>query len=722
MSVDIGRQSGDNVTQADDLKFAIGALELRRACDPGQSPETMLDRILEILRAPVPFDIATFSEYAIEPTVTQTSKPVLVLGRYAVDDGKRFNWPARWLKVPSTMMEWIDGTELAVPDINAFFRENPSFRTLRNNPVTREYLNRGARSFVVAVLKENGGTVVSLTLARKRGEPFTSEDQRTLDKLLVSDTLRLVRAAYQAQAALFHQEIRDLFAQRAGPLEIAQSAVKRLCEHFRWDYAAIFRLAHARERFELVQQYNATDKKLLVREDYTQPIGAGVLGRVYKTGMPVRVENTQGRDKHGYIQLAPDAHSCLCYPILVDRSVEWILDFESSEEGAFQHPDVAVLAELIKEAQKTVALWFEMRLNKALIENVEQGVIVVDRANRITRLNSLANQLLGVLPDKESRISPIPAGVRGMSTGSVRGEDLSRFGADEEAKAILASGHVAEKPLRLRGADGLERHVVASSREAEDAFNRRIWRLTDPKGWDWVTALEYMRTTVQGVAQQTRGPLLLANALVAKARGLAEDNPDLQNLLSKARASLCKTDITYERLVDGLEVERTPVGNPVAVDVKAAIDRFVADLPLYDSNSIAVTQTDSVPAAYADPDRVRFVIHSTLGYMLAIRLPSSKVSVEVDGGRRHVSVKLSTSIRGAAGIAVLPADADRLTRARTDAQQATVHALSAVRRMIECNGGTLKASQRADTLTIAFTLPVPSVAKYRMREKGTSNA
>jgi putative methionine-R-sulfoxide reductase with GAF domain len=516
--LDIAHQKEDSLKEADRLKFAIGSLELHRACDPAESPEAMLDRVIHILRGFVPFDIATFAEYATDRSAKSAADHVLVLGRYAVDDGKRFNWPARWLKVPSGILDWISGKELSVPNIDAFFQLGPAFDALRTNPVTQEYLTRNARSFVVSVLKKNGKPVVSLTLARKGGEPFTGEHQRILENLKLDNTLGLVYTAYKSESAVFHQEIRDLFSQHLQPHVVAKVAVRRLCQHFRWDYAAIFRLAHARGRFELVQQHNASTKRLLVTEGYTQAFDAGVLGRVLKSGRPIRVEDTSEGRKHGYIQIAPDARSCLCYPIVLDNETEWILDCESSEVGAFQYPDELELGALIREAQNTIALWFETRLNRALIENVEQGVIVVNQANRITRLNALASQLLGASPSRSVGAASAGKNIVDGSDSCVWGKDLKAFGADEEAKAVLASGHVAEKPLRLRGADGVERYGVASSRDAEDAFNRRIWRLTDPKGWDWVTALEYMRVTVQGVAQQTRGPLLLANALVAKAR------------------------------------------------------------------------------------------------------------------------------------------------------------------------------------------------------------
>lgn len=706
----------------DPLRLAQGALELRRACDPGKSGKAMLDGVLAVLRNFIAFDIATFAEYAADSPRHGRTPSLLVRGRYAVDDGTPFPWPTRWLRTPADIMDWTEEKDVAGSDIEAFFRVSPSFRALRKNPVVATYLARGVRGFIVVVHRENGQPVSSLTLARKSETPFGAEDQQTLSALGLADVLRLVQSAYNAEAAAFHREICDLFAQNARPDMVSRITVEKLCARFQWDYVAIFRVAHARSRFELVEQHNATDKELLVREGYTQPYGEGILGRVLKTGLPLRVEDVSKRSRHGYVQIARDARSCMCYPIALDGCVEWILDCESSEVGAFQHPDEIELGVLVREAQKTIALWFETRLNRALLENIDQGVIVVDQANRIMRLNSLAAEMLGTSMNDRAIKTNDADRSRRQSASSVQGMSLGKFGADEDAKAVLETGHVAAIPLRLRGADGLERNIVVSSRNAESAFNRRIWRLTDPKMWDWVTALEYMRTTVQGVAQQTRGPLLLANALVSRAYGHVEDNPDLRALLAKARASLVKTDITYERLVDGLEVERRPLGTPVAVDVKTALHSFLHDLPEEDRKGMAVTNGQDVPAAWIDPDRLRFVLHSTVGYLLATRLPKTTVSLQLSGGPRHVSIELATSVHCSDDIASRGTVMDPVAAARADAQDATAHALSTVRKVVESNGGKLKVTRPAGNLVIRLTLPAPSQARQRPGRKAAAHA
>ncbi|TDN70125.1 hypothetical protein B0G77_3575 [Paraburkholderia sp. BL10I2N1] len=120
----------------------------------------MLGGILRIVRHFVPFDIATCAEYATEPSASGSDNPVLVRGRYAVDNDGRFYWPARWLRIPRVMMDWINGKELAVPDVDAFLRAHPSFRSLRSNPVVQTYLARNVErhAYQVAYLTVRGSS------------------------------------------------------------------------------------------------------------------------------------------------------------------------------------------------------------------------------------------------------------------------------------------------------------------------------------------------------------------------------------------------------------------------------------------------------------------------------------------------------------------------------------------------------------------------------------
>lgn len=706
----------------DQVKLSVGALNLRRACEPTKPIENMLDGFLNVIQEFIRFDIATYAEYVIDPTASPKNDPVLVLGRYAVDNGQHFHWPDRWIRIPTPMYEWVSGEESTISDIDTFFDIDSSFDMLRSHPVVKEYLGRGAKSFVVVPLKEEGQTVSVLTLVRKGGSRFASEDEIALRELHVQEALRLVRFAYQARTSAFYQEMRDLFAQQVGPLEAAHVAVKRLCEHYRWDYVAIYRLDRSGGVFQLLDQHNASDKKLAPRDsNYAQPLNAGVLGLVLKTGRPVGVQDTHKGQRHGYLQISDDARSCLCFPITLENEVEWILDCESSEVGAFQYPDEQELGSLVKEVQKSMALWFETGLSRELLENVGQGVVVVDQTNRIIRLNTVAAEMLGA--SKSSTAVPNEeADDQDFSTEwTVRYKELSKFGSDRKARAVLMRNEVSETSILLRGENGRVRRLAVSSVQTRGMFGRRIWRLTDTTNWNWVTGLEYMRATVQSVAQQTRGSLLLADLLLAKARDLSDGNATVQGLLSKIRSNLSKAEITYERLAADREAKRTTAPTPSALDLMNFVERFKNELPSIEKEALNDNHKNDSFLAWADANHIRFSVHSSLGFLLAIRRPSSRILIRITGGAGKVTLHMEAEVRSANDLIDYSGEKDKLVLAKAEALEASTHAMSTVRAAVEANHGKLNIGQKGSKLKIEIVLPALESVIQPSQPEGASH-
>jgi hypothetical protein len=182
------------------------------------------------------------------------------------------------------------------------------------------------------------------------------------------------------------------------------------------------------------------------------------------------------------------------------HEVEWILDCESTQVDGFSQPDEDAIVALVKEIERTIRLWFESRLSNSLLNRVDQGVVVVNEHQHIERLNIAARQLLG--------------------GGPLVGRPLAGFAATDAGRQVLAfpSGLPASGlEITMRSTGGREYRVLASAREPEDAFNRRIWLFRDLAERQWIADLDHVRETVQDVAAQTRGPLLLANALVGQA-------------------------------------------------------------------------------------------------------------------------------------------------------------------------------------------------------------
>ena len=349
------------------------------------------------------------------------------------------------------------------------------------------------------------------------------------------------------------------------PRAIARELVELIGRGFGWEYVAIFRVARVREQFEVVAQYDATGGKLSVRDDYTQPLDCGMLGHTRRERKALRAPDVRPprprpkgwRPPYDYIRSNRAQASAMCVPVCLDGKVEWVLDCESTLVNSFLQPDEDAIVALVRDIERTIRLWFESRLNKALLDWVDQGVVVVDERQRIERLNDAAARILG-------------------DTAS-RGGKLADFAADQETRRLLdePSGLPGEgMRLALRQANGQTRIVQASARAPEDTFSRRIWLLNEIAQERWGVVLDEMRQTVQAVAAQTRGPLLLCGALLRQAQR-AVDNGDVQSLasgiLERAARTLAKTDITYERLASSLEAINEPQRESPARAVEPAV-------------------------------------------------------------------------------------------------------------------------------------------------------
>lgn len=286
------------------LQLATVSLRLIRACTLDCTADQMLNAVLNILRELLPFDIATYAEYAShKPGGIGIATPgALVRGRFAIDGTDKFQWPTRWLDAPAELMAWLEADTRAVADIDVFFDEQPALQVLRSSEVVQTYLQRGARSFLVAVNKEGSSVASSLTLARRNGEPFGPKEEYVLDAIGASQIIRLVQDAYKREITTFHQEVRDLFAPCADPAAVAKIIVQRLCEVFNWDYVAIFRIARTKSCFELVAQCNNTNQNLLIKENYTQDINTGILKEIINSKCAIRINDVREKNRHNYIR------------------------------------------------------------------------------------------------------------------------------------------------------------------------------------------------------------------------------------------------------------------------------------------------------------------------------------------------------------------------------------------------------------------------------------
>ncbi|UVC12307.1 hypothetical protein IHQ71_29205 (plasmid) [Rhizobium sp. TH2] len=670
------------------------SVEMLDACGPGVEPESMLRSVIAILQRQIPFDLVSFAEYYHGDEATTGT--TLVRGRFAMDSGVEFQWPARWVDVPEGLARWAEGEVRWVADSEKFYEENPHAEVMRNNIVTREYEARRATSYLVAPLFDGNRVKAVLTLARRRDNsygPFGQADQIKLDALSLESVLRRVQDAFEARTQVIAQELVGLFTPDAQPTELARQLVKKLSRGFGWEYVGLFRVNRARNMFEVVAEYDSHGE-LSFTTNYEQPLTAGMLGRTLDKGHALYVADvTQEPTPHDYIRVSDYHKSTLTFPIKIglraDAEIEWILDLESSQFNAFPRPDQEVLRQVILEIERAVALWFEARLAAALLNVVEQGVVVLGGSTRIERANVAALKLLG-LPKEH------------IFSRSDKRTDFKRYAADRTTREFLAGDQVSSvgMHLRLKGADGIIRTALAVASYRDEAFHRRVLLLADVEQAEWIGALKYMETAVRTVAAQAHGRLLLTGALLASAQKKlsAEDSSSARGLIDRASRNLSRADLPFERIASVFDVVSAPKRRNGFLDLAAELRRFWSLLPDDEVEHIELGfEPDKMLVVRGDPERLAFAFRSLLGHLLAVGTAESplRVSLEEVGSKAFVKIVLTTqnSASIVSALSEEPLDSnqpDQIARVESMAFEVATHATEAVRKVMRAHAARLE--------------------------------
>jgi len=122
--------------------------------------------------------------------------------------------------------------------------------------------------------------------------------------------------------------------------------VGHIQRNFNFDHIGIGILDYATKDIEIKAEAGTTAKALGMRIQ----LGAGILGRVARTGETALVQTTGNGHLHGIL---PDSRAVLCMPITYGDNLLGVLNVESREEDAFTPQDVLVmntLADLLATA------------------------------------------------------------------------------------------------------------------------------------------------------------------------------------------------------------------------------------------------------------------------------------------------------------------------------------------------------------------------------------
>lgn len=485
----------------------------------------------------IDFDIAIFAEHARDDDHGQCqplSCPRMIFKR----DGSLVRWPRRWRSMDPKAERWIRGSAPWIDDLT--LPSDPDLRDLvspTNSPSVQTLLEFGIRSLVCLALKEGDHLAASFTLGSKSPAAYGATQYKRLRRSRVKSEMLAALAMRRERRRVLVREIRNCFKPDLSPETLASYLVTRLATELDCDFVGIYRVE---DQFLLVAKCDRTpDKVFAIEEQYRQDLDTGMLGATLSRATCLRADDvSETPPPFDYLRLDNfPARSALCYPIKVGARVEWILDCETTAVAAFRGPDRELLDELAEGLQSALDLWFEYQLSAAILEGLPQAVVVVDRDGMINRANKSARVFFGL----------------GDGDISVK---LAQFAANDTTRLVLKSpGDLVNALIQFRAASGRVSRVVVNARVSGKSFGRWILQISEADELQAQVGLQFARKTVAEIANQARGPLMLASALLERVRSTLADKDLRANLdreLQRITENISKADLSYERLARGL--------------------------------------------------------------------------------------------------------------------------------------------------------------------------
>lgn len=656
--------------------------------------------ILDLLQEVVPHDRAVLSVMSRD---RRWARPILV---HPPADPPM---PPGWGPVPDIELKRMQQGPFTVDTLDLLKREPD----LAKNSLVAFHLDAGLVANAVLPFPDKHPEAVLTLCSEQRGyfkddddaaewsddtwpqPPFRSLLSLGLDPLLMG----MLRRVERQQAAAMRMVAHRMLCAQTLPAA-TQALLAALVEQFRWDHAAVFAVEPGEDggQFRLFAQFPECEADgrphlLALPPGYTQPVYAppvgapldlalarssGMLGSAVRAGRPLVAADTQKRDAQGdcdhFFQSPAATHgSAMTVPIELDGRIRWVLDTVSRHQNAFHEDDGELAGPLVRRLARQLANRRNVWLNEMLIERVEQGVVVTDALGTMLRANARARDMLGLL----------------QGTGMPEGRRLSEHASDEATRDFLA-GTALSGAVRLGPVGGLGSAVKVLRYQDTTETRDLIWLLDGADQQDWTYDRTYIEATVQEIARQVRGPLLMASTLAGRIARHATEG--VSPAIERVRAEIGKADITFERLAEAIGARRDPRRTDDRVDIRALLDEIQHALPERDRARLPAGEVPAGFVVRGDRERLRFVLRTLLGHLLACNPERIGVRVEriSDGATARLQVALSTSDPAPAEAA---GPSTPLEQAAQAAREAAALAIGTVGDVLRAHGGTVQRHQ-----------------------------
>jgi PAS domain-containing protein len=638
-----------------------------------------LRKVLEQVRSLVPFDRATFGVY---------SENAALFRAVHIEPADARPWPTRWMVLQKYVRPWLEGGSTWNDDLVTYVEAHPE---LKDDAVVAQHLEDGIRAFVTLPVAGPDGPTSSLSLASVNVGTYDADSLAKLEDVDLAQALMMFEREISAERVALCRRL-ETGIRRAGSLSTAATLlVRELRDTFDWDHVSVFAIQTSANgdgrEFRLLQQAYKGDYSL--PPDFRQNSSNGMLGATLRANpnphaearTSLVIENIRPQpERYDYKPVNAQLLSAMTCPVRFNGDWRWILNVEASVANAFHGPDKEAVDEIITQLEAELERLYHSELTRLLLEKIPEGVIVVGYDGAILAANPTATDRF-LDPNFDTR---------------PKFDRLVDYGADATTRDVLG-GRLADtsRRLELKGADGRIRPVLATRYELAAEFQSSVWFLTDLENLDWNVEYRYLREVVNDIAQQTRGPLILAANHLSNLVGELSNSADrgkVESAIVRTLTEIGKADITFERLAEGLVAVKEPKRRNDPVDLGGCLEDLVAGLPQRDAQHITMKMPENRVTILADKGRLLFAFRSILGYLLSCRADcgdAAGIEVKLDRDRAGVCLRMCVSGLGLTADAPLQESTDPLWTAVQLARDDARLGLQAVERIIGAHGGSI---------------------------------
>jgi PAS domain-containing protein len=419
--------------------------------DPDTEPEGLVRRVMHAVKRIIPYDLATFGIY---------SEDMNYYNALVVDPQPVSPWLTAWFPLSAEVREFLQsnltwGADLRVPELN-------------EDPILKRVTEDGMASFVTLPIGGGGRSLrASLTLLSKQvgrynGHEIAIMRERGLERALLVAEAKITRR-YEERA----RQLEDDLKEASGGPQLAAALARGISDYFGWDHIGIFALHHGEERFRVIAEHNATDRAAVLSE-YSQPFTAGVLGAALRENRPIIINDVETNATATFKTINPGLRSAAVLPVYAGRrqaetaEITWMVSIESYQSNAFQGPNMQALKYALARCEALLSQhWYES-VQSALLDAVDQALVLVDRAGKIRLINLRARMLFGSMDDQ------------------LFDKTLATFGAQDSDKRLLASvNSLPDRRVNLSIDQRVTVPVLATHRTLEHDSTHRLWLFTD---------------------------------------------------------------------------------------------------------------------------------------------------------------------------------------------------------------------------------------------------